>query len=202
MNLTLRPIEAWPWKETTHRGPSKFRSSWTKIDHLLMGEAEKIYARSVIMQIDVMERDIRDGWIKGNAHPSSPRVIITIERNSSTRVERPTLAFHCDTYSDWQDNVYAIAKTLEALRSIDRYGVTSSGEQYTGWQAIGDGKMSRADAKAVLVKVSELGPDDLKSTTLDGVYRAARVVAHPDAGGSHDLFVKVQEAGRVLGLTS
>jgi hypothetical protein len=196
MNLTLRPIEAWPWKETASRGHSRFRSTWISIERLLKGEADKIFASRVILQIDVMERDIRvDGWIKGNARPFSPRVVITIERQA----DRETLAFHCDTFSDWQDNVYAIAKTLEALRSIDRYGVTSAGEQYTGWRAITDGTMSAADARDILAQLSGIKLVDLPSRNeLAGVYRAARIRAHPDAGGSHELFVKVEEAARVL----
>lgn len=37
---------------------------------------------------------------------------------------------------DWQINLRAIALGLEALRKLDRYGITSRGEQYTGWRAI------------------------------------------------------------------
>lgn len=195
--LTLRPIEAWPWKETAHRGTSRFRSSWAAIDSLLRSEADKINASTVVLQIDVMERDIRlDGWIKATARPSSPRVVITIERWRAD-----TLAFHCDSYLDWQDNVYAIAKTLEALRAIDRYGVSSSGEQYTGWKAIGDGRMTKDEAARLLAEVA--GVPDRRPLDIERsapLLRAARVAAHPDTGGSHERFVKVEEAGRVLGI--
>lgn len=198
VNLTLRPIEAWPWKETASRGPSRFRSSWSAIEGLLKSEADKINGRTLILQIDVMERDIRlDGWIKAHAHPASPRVAITIERISSARVDRPTLTFHCDTFSDWQDNVFAIAKTLEALRSIDRYGVTSSGEQYTGWQAIPEKAGSDDEARAILWRwaATDWNPADLSAS-----YKAARRRAHPDAGGTHDAFLAVQAAAQRLGV--
>lgn len=202
MILTLRPIEQWPWPETQHRGSSKFRSSWTAIERLLLGETEKISASQVILQIDVMERDIRvDGWIRGNARPFSPRVAITIER-----YHEDTLGFHCDTYADWQDNVYAIAMTLKALRAIDRYGVTSAGEQYTGWKALTDGTMSREDAAELLARMSDHSTHQSlladSESERQRAFKAARIAAHPDAGGSHEVFVKVEEAGRVLGLTS
>src|SRR5579863_10251967 len=34
------------------------------------------------------------------------------------------LSYPCDKYSNWQANLRAIALSLEALRAVDRYGVT------------------------------------------------------------------------------
>lgn len=44
--------------------------------------------------------------------------------------------FAVDTYTTWQDNLRAIALGLEALRKVERYGITRGTEQYTGWKML------------------------------------------------------------------
>lgn len=48
----------------------------------------------------------------------------------------------------WQANIRAIAKTLEHLRDLDRWGVTKRGEQYTGWKALPATASTFADVMA------------------------------------------------------
>lgn len=200
MNVVLRPIEVWPRAETKYRERSNFSSTWAQTSDVLMRECRHLKARSLVMTIDIMERDIRltDGWLKANAKPSSPRVGVLIDRRNDD-----ALAFYCDRYVDWQDNVRAIALSLEALRKVDRYGVTSAGEQYTGWKALpaGGPQMSEADALAVLASASGM-PVTKESTpgAVQTAHRQARRRSHPDVGGTHEVFVKVEEAARVLNI--
>lgn len=207
--IKLRPLERWPRDETKSRTTSKFKAAWGDTKDLLEREVWHLKALEAVMVLDVMERDIRtDGELNMRARPDSPRVGLLIERYAarqrvSESAARESLAFYCDRYVDWQDNVRAIALSLEALRKVDRYGVTNAGEQYTGWRAITDGTMSALDARDLLSRLTGTEIRSIPSTAeMLGVYRAARRVAHPDAGGSHEQFVKVEEAGRVLGLTS
>jgi hypothetical protein len=44
--------------------------------------------------------------------------------------------FAVDKFATWQDNLRAIALGLEALRKVDRYGITKNSEQYTGWKQL------------------------------------------------------------------
>jgi hypothetical protein len=46
------------------------------------------------------------------------------------------LSYHTDKYFDWHANVRAIALALEALRKVDRYGVSKEGSQYRGYKAL------------------------------------------------------------------
>ena len=46
------------------------------------------------------------------------------------------LLFVCGRFTTWQDNLRAIAKTMEALRAVKRWGATQSDEQYTGFRAL------------------------------------------------------------------
>lgn len=108
-------------------------------------------------------------------------------------------------YDDWRDNLRAVALSLEALRAVDRYGVSRRGEQYRGWQALeaGDGSYgmySAADARDYLMR--HYGrEEDLRSPTEDQVKSALRrglFVTHPDRGGNVNEFHRVARAKELL----
>jgi hypothetical protein len=98
-----------------------------------------------------------------------------------------SLTYATDAYDGWQANVRAIALSMQALRAVDRYGVSTKGEQYRGWSAIDSGgDAARRAAQDLIASYGGLA-EALKAT-------------HPDRGGSNDAFIAVQEARRVLGL--
>jgi hypothetical protein len=125
------------------------------------------------------------------------------------------MLYRCDTYTapysfqgpHWQHNVRAIAKTLEALRAVDRYGATETGQQYAGFKALPAGRampsshMTRADAEELLWTVSGLGRDHKWSA--QARWKKARALAHPDRhDGDRTLWDQVEQAARVLGVES
>jgi hypothetical protein len=80
-------------------------------------------------------------------------------------------------------NVRAIALALEALRKVDRYGVTKRGEQYAGWKAL----PSPNDA------ILERGRQIIREH--DGDVRRALAATHPDReGGDEEAFKAVSAA--------
>ena len=125
----FRPLQNVPPYQD--RQASRFKASWTQTMKDLDREMWYLGARSAIIQIDCDESQIRlDGLPRSDARVNSPAVAITFE------CVRGHLTYPCDTYTSWKDNIRAIAKGLEALRAVDRYGITSNGQQYTGWKAI------------------------------------------------------------------
>ncbi|UAK40355.1 molecular chaperone DnaJ [Gordonia bronchialis] len=95
------------------------------------------------------------------------------------------LSFPCDKFVTWQENLRAIALALEALRKVERYGITPNNEQYRGWQQLpaagSSSPMSADQAERVLrmaARLDEVVPGRKGDLTL--IYRAARVNAHPD----------------------
>ena len=108
-----------------------------------------------------------------------------------------------DQGQPWKHNVRAIALTLKALRDVDRYGASSSGEQYRGYRQIESSPsvMSRTTAVQVVVGVAggEIGPqvDD----ALPVLWKTARRNAHPDRNdGRRAVWDQLEQAGKVLGL--
>jgi hypothetical protein len=191
------------------RAESAFTTSWSSALQLLDRELEMLRARDVVLELDVREDQIRlDGGLRGGSRPASGRVRLAFESKHGALVYatnqfwRPSSARY-KMREDYQHNVYAIAKGLEALRLVDRYGVTS-GQQYTGFKAIGGGTpmpagpvtMTRHEAENVLIHWSG------GSGVIDGrAYRRARGASHPDRhDGDRTEWDRVEQAARVLGI--
>ena len=148
-------------------------------------------------------REIRnDGWPRSSAKPKKPGVILSFDRVTwkLTQSVRASQAFPCDTYNNWEDNLRAIALSLQALRAVDRYGVTRSGEQYQGFAQLPSGSADFDSPEvAALTMAGYAGcPKDqiLESReSMERAYRWAAKVAHPDTThGTHEDFTKLQQA--------
>jgi hypothetical protein len=139
----------------------------------------------------------RDGMLYANAKVNSPGVKVSFDSRHGP------LTYAADQYRTWQANVRAIALALEALRAVDRYGVTHSGEQYRGWSAItataAETSMTVDEARRVLADAAGLQPADLSTTdAINRAYKAAARKTHPDAGGNADVFRLIGAARDVL----
>lgn len=208
-NMTLRPLVQWPREETRTRTRAPFRSGWGDTMNVLHLELRKLgndghvwsrasFAPSVL-QIALREQDFRrDGLPRASAIPTMPGVILHVESNKGP------LSFPCDKFDRWQDNLRAIALGLQALRKVDRYGITPGNEQYRGWQAIeskpAESHFTADTAERFLWEIAgAIGVGEVP--TINNAYRRARAKAHPDRnGGDRALWDQVEEAAAVLGL--
>lgn len=176
LNVTIRPIDRWPGPETRNRGWSQFRTVLSKTLGTLAKELRALDAKNVVLQLDFRERDLRiDGLPRADAKMLSPRVQIAFGSKYGP------LQYATDTYRDWEDNLRAIALSMESLRAVDRYGVSKRGEQYAGWRALpfkshepADDILDKEQAQAFL---DEWG----------GTFREAVKRLHPDTGSERNL---------------
>jgi hypothetical protein len=204
LNARFRPLEQWPAERTRYRQDAKFRSTYPQTLDLLETELSHLHARagSVVIQVDNLSLDdIRnDGWPKGSWNPrgGNQGVVVSFESGKGA------MSFPCDKFRDWQDNLRAIAKSLEALRMVDRYGVTRGNEQYRGWTQIGNGngKMDRASALKFMASLHSSPVENLARLSVEelrSICRTAKIENHPDReGGSHETFVAIGQAEEVL----
>lgn len=203
MSYTVRPISDRSRFSGKPR-PSQFQSSWPNTEALLLSEVKHLKGRDIVIEIDVSEGGIRnDGRLRANAKPSSPAVRVAFESMYGP------LSYATDRYSTWQDNVRAIALSLESLRRVDRYGVTKRGEQYTGWKALPSGSggpashMTADEAWSILGSFGERPVAEQRQAPdgLQRAYRRARAFAHPDRhDGDRTLWDQVEQAARLLGV--
>lgn len=217
MRYTTRPLSDRTWlRPASQRKHSQFDTTWTKTLSQLGKEIEHLGGRDLVIEADVREQDIRnDGMLRANARPSSPAVVVAFE----TR-KHGAMLYRCDRYvtgwrsegvDSWQHNVRAIALTLEALRAVDRYGATETGQQYAGFKALPAGTalpashMTADEAWSILgsYQSAAIAHFRLHHSTEDlrAAYRRARAANHPDRrDGDRTLWDKVEQAARVLGL--
>lgn len=203
--VRFRPIQQWPGATTRQRRRAQFSAPWSSTLNLLGRELEQLGRKNVVIQVAVTESEIRlDGFPRANARPFHPGVILSLDSKYGP------LSYPCDTFTTWQDNLRGIALALEALRAVDRYGVTKRGEQYTGWKQLPSGRpmptaMTREQAAGFIQSYADPGGripgmcDDLMAgRMIEPYYKAAARKLHPDAGGSTEDFQRLQEAKRVL----
>lgn len=196
----FRPLGLWDRPVTAERAPAgRFRAVWDDTINLLLREVEYLDGGVVVVQVDVEAGKLRrDGMLRAHTRVDFPGVKVSFESRHGP------LTYATDAYETWQANVRAIALALGALRAVDRYGVTGSGEQYRGWSQItakpAEDTLTPDEARRVLADTA--GVDVASLTTADAVrwaYRAAAKATHPDIiGGDGSLFRLVGAARNVL----
>lgn len=199
MRYEIRPLGHWTDPVTPDRkNPYVFRAAWPSTLELLGYETETLGAPLVVLQIDVTEGDLRrDGMLRANARVGHPGVAVSFESDHGP------LRYATDAYDGWQANVRAIALALQALRAVDRYGVTHRGEQYVGWKALAAPVTGFDTADEALRWMHDqaraLGLD-VSTQPPAKVYRYLARHFHPDAGGGAENWHLLDSARRLLDL--
>jgi hypothetical protein len=220
IRATFRPIDDWPGvlRSDTDRENSRFKAHHADTLDLLQRELDQLDAVDIIIQVALTDRDIRnDGWPRSDSRPSHPGVIVSFDSKHgplkyATDIYRGTGApTYWGTQTGWKANLRAIALGLEALRKVDRYGITKRGEQYRGWKALGAGEpialggstMTVDEAARFIAEHSDDPAGRLVDVADDplfalALYRDAAKTLHPDAGGDPELFKRLQDAKAIL----
>ncbi len=193
MGVVFRPFDGPPPPEG--RTSSRFDSSWRDTIDLLARELRFLEAENVVVELALEERDLRiDGLPRANARMTSDAVRISF--NSKWGPLRYETGEFTRTYwrsmsmDGWQANLRAVALAMEALRKVDRYGVSKRGEQYTGWKQLpastdpADSIVTRSQAEELLLHYGGL-TEAIKQT-------------HPDTGGDPVEFRKVMRAKELV----
>lgn len=173
---TFRPLER-PL-ECYYR-TSPFSRNWLSTVRLLATELRMHGAQGAVMELDMREQDFRvsDGLPRGDRQTRTPGIVLAFK--ATAVVGSPELRYEVATYASWRDNVLAVAKGLESLRAVDRYGVTRRGEQYAGWKALPAGSVGSGGNITRGAELVDAAAGDIKVALHD---------AHPDHGGEADDF--------------
>jgi hypothetical protein len=148
----------------------------------LARECDLLRARLPILSSNVQLR--LDGRpYSGQPEPGDSGVAVYFQ------LDGKPIALACDRYTEVAQNVAAIAAHIDASRRIERYGVATTAQMFTGFLAL----------------PAPLVVDDWRSalgnpTTLaeaETAFRERIRTAHPDAGGSHAQAAALTEAIRL-----
>ncbi len=203
LEYEIRPLGTWPGQRTLNRKRSAFKIVESKVLQHLHREIRHLWGEQVVFRLAVREQDIRqDGLLRANARPVDPGVIVEFTAEKLTG--EPRLLYRCDTFSNWWHNLSAIARALEALRMVDRYGVTPTGEQYAGFKALPSvtaPTMTTEVAANIVANHSDETPANIIRSTdvARAAARTAKFRSHPDRNnGRGEQWESVQAALSIL----
>lgn len=217
IQVIYQPIERWPRVLKRQRKGSQFRiKSVDQAIRLLRKELEALGGvNQAVIQLAMRANDFRqDGLPKVHANVEHPGMIVSFERKvnrwdaskSKSITETVNLSFPCDTYYTWPDNLRAIALALEALRKVNRYGVTQSDEQYRGWTALPPPGQTavRSTMDLTTASITLCGDGITGAMILEkpeyakAAYRAKTLIHHPDRGGTNAGWQSISDAWEVI----
>lgn len=179
--------EAYPlyWPENRPRTPawkrerSRFATGFGAAVREAVDELRRLGARLPVVSTNVALR--RDGLPLASAkRVDDPGVAVYFTYKGKQT------CFACDRWDKVEDNIWAVAKTINAMRGIARWGTgdmldaaftgfTALPPPATGWRQVLDlngGGIEQAEAK----------------------YRELARRAHPDSGGSHEKMAELNAA--------
>jgi hypothetical protein len=215
--IKFEALDGWPNEYRDGKSEyerCRFKATWSKTKALLMRELEKVGAKGAVLMTGHYPRDItREGLPRVDARsPRFPGVVVAFQKWNLSVKRYDVIQFPCETYDHWEDNLRAIALSMEALRAVDRYGVTRHSEQYAGWTkkvesraGVQGGKLSPESAALVLAACASASGEQFSSALIQSdecemerSYKVAAKEVHPDVGGSEASMAKVNEARKVM----
>lgn len=166
----------WPagWKRTHLPGASKFDTGMEKATRGLLSEIRKLGGVLPVISSNAQYR--QDGMpYARQGHVGDTGVAVYFQRAGKPMV------FACDTYWTMHENIHAIAKTIEALRAIERWGASDMMERaFTGFTALPAPIV--AGMRREWWDVLQCGRDASREV-IHAQYRRLASAHHPDRGG-------------------
>lgn len=187
----IRPDQRYPltWPAGWPRTPghlrtySQFKTTTEKAFNGLLMELERLRARGVIISSNLKLRN--DGFPYANQpRHGDEGIAVYFTRKGKDYV------LACDKFSKREDNLRALALTIEAIRGIERWGSSDLMERaFTGFAQLA----APTDVRQwweVLKVPADAGVEDVKQA-----YKRLRSQHHPDReGGTDDEFHAVEMA--------
>jgi hypothetical protein len=173
------------WKRTKFRQSSNFdreRSrTFAQARDELLRQLNLLGATQVILSTNIPLR--QDGLPYSNRkQPDDPGVAVYFQLNKKPMV------LACDTWDRVIDNVWAIAKHIDAMRGQQRWGVGTLEQAFMGYQALPDAERVKPWWEVLGVSQSAKW-DEAKAA-----FRDAAKKHHPDVGGERQQWDRIQQA--------
>jgi hypothetical protein len=175
--------EGWPRTDEHKRKRAQFRDRSIKDGRIVLNNEVRRFGGSGLILSTNLELRLSDGNPRSNQRqPNDPGVAIFFKR------DKQDMALACDVYTSVEDNLWALCRTLEALRQIERDGSPALiNRAFKGFKALPD-----PDAREWW---EELNISRTASTEeIRAAYISLAKQHHPDAGGDTAMFQRVVRA--------
>ena len=182
-------IEAFPlsWppgrKRASYREGARFRTAIGQARDEVVHQVCLLGGKQLIMSSNLALRN--DGFPYANQRqPDDPGVAIYFE------YKKRQMCFACDRWRKVEDNLQAVAKTIEALRGVARWGTGDMMEAaFTGFAALPAPGQTSLSWREILEVSPNASRDEVSMS-----YKTLRSRHHPDKGGDPVMFNAVQKA--------
>jgi len=178
----------WPvgYKRTNSRTWSRFKVTMDKAQRFLRDELSRMGATGLIISTNIPVR--KDGMLYAdwmNKKIDDPGVAIYFKYKGKD------VSMCCDQYNKIWENIYALGKGIEALRGMERWGVSDFLDRaFTGFTALPESKVTNEKTWCEILEVQPwANADQIKEA-----YRKKAMEVHPDKGGTSEMFNRVQTA--------
>ena len=188
MNMVEAYPLQWPvgWSRTETPEESRF-GQWNNKPSVayargnVLNELRRLGAESVIISTNMELR--QDGLPYSNKRePTDSGVAIYFILDGKGQ------CIPCDRWRTVGENLWAIYKSIEALRGLDRWGAKSFVDAaFSGFKALpapGDG--------CVLTGVADYFQGCISKEDIDSTFKSLAKELHPDQGGKQDEFIELQ----------
>jgi hypothetical protein len=184
-----------------HKSRQRTRKGMWPAYSELTHELRRLGAVSPVISTDIQLK--ADGTPYGNASCSDPGVAVYWHMRVTRGGARVLVPYSmpCDRYTRLADNLYAVAKTIEAMRAIERYGAVQTAQVFAGFAALPPGEGAAAPVVPPKPWREVLGgawPDGLDAGELlvlaKSRYRRGADDAHPDRGGDAERMAELNRA--------
>lgn len=204
MSATAHPLQwpaGWPRTPNTKRQRARFYRSRSEVRSYgtyrtksettlasardqVFAELRRLGAKHVVISSDVALR--LDGIpYSGRRDPDDSGVAVYFTLDGRER------CIPCDKWDRVADNLTAVARTIEALRGIERWGAKAMVDAaFAGFKALPETAGGTPWWETLSVEPSA-NEDEIRAA-----YKRRAMETHPDRGGAPGLFVAVQEALR------
>jgi len=136
---------SWPLglNRAERRVNSPFKITMNKAHSMLVSEIRRLMGTNIVISSNVPLK--ADGSMRMDREPVDPGIAVYFTRGDKQQV------FACDKYDSLRENMIALARTLEALRSIERWGSSELMERaFSGFKELPQTAGQGEDCWAVL----------------------------------------------------
>jgi hypothetical protein len=138
----------------------------------LHGASHMVLSTNVALRLDGLPR-------ADQPKQSDPGAALYFHRNGTP------ICMPCDKWDRVEDNIYAIAMHIGAMRGMERWGVGTTEQAFAGYKALTPGE--------AWYDVLECRPDATREI-VEAQYRTRLRTAHPDVGGSNQAMARLNVA--------
>lgn len=177
----------WPmgWPRTKYRESSRLaRYPFGQARDDVYRELERLGATNVIISSNLATR--LDGIPRsGQRAPDDTGIAVYFDLNGRNQ------CIPCDKWYSVEQNLRAIAKTIEALRGIERWGAKEMVDAaFRGFEALPESVVVPPQPWYVVLEIES----DADKETIRAAYTKLAKLHHPDYGGTDEDFNRIKKA--------